>query len=79
MSYKIQGDEELFELTNQAVHILNNLRHYTKIWNEVYGGRAKTDKITWENKADEFLKKLGLQYELHQKSAHIKIEVTNKE
>lgn len=46
------------ELAREALHILNNLRHHTKYWDEHYGALAKDAKKKWEKRADEFLEKI---------------------
>lgn len=45
--------KDLQELT----HIVINLRHYTKLWDEHYGSRLKDSKKLWEANADTWIEK----------------------
>lgn len=58
MNIKVKNNSELMEMARDAIHILNNLRHHTKYWDEHYGALAKNAKRKWEERADEFLEKI---------------------
>lgn len=55
----------------EALHILHNLRFFTKYWNEVGGGQAREYKKRWEEKADKLLTSHGLT--LHEKTRSITV------
>jgi len=59
------------EELEQALHILHNLRFFTKYWNENGGGQARQYKKYWEEKADNLLNTHGLT--LHQNTRSITI------
>lgn len=59
MNIKIQSEEELKDKFVTGIHILNNLRHWTKKYNETLGSELKAIKKDWEKKADEYLESLS--------------------
>lgn len=73
MKIKIQSEEELLKVATEALHILANLRHFTKKWNETHGYELKRRKIFYEEKADELIQRL--QIEEHRTESQVKIEV----
>lgn len=73
MNIKIDSEEELYEVCKEALHILSNLRHFTKKWSEIHGVELKQRKEYYENKADEFLEQLQVGNPRH--SRDIKIEI----
>lgn len=77
MKIKINSEEELVKVAQEAVHILNNLRHWTKLWNAHHGKDLRDRKQYWEEKADLFLEQL--QVEEHRGQNQIKIEVNGSE
>lgn len=74
MKVTIKSEQELIEVATEAIHILNNLRHFTKKWNETHGYDLKQRKIYYEGLADVLLQKL--QVTEHRQSNQIKIEIT---
>jgi hypothetical protein len=58
MDILVKNNVELMELAREALHILVNVRHHTKYWDEHYGALAKTAKKKWEARADDFLERL---------------------
>ena len=57
MKIKVTSEEELVEVAKEALHILQNLRHWTKLWNAHHGSELRERKAYWEEKADLFLEK----------------------
>lgn len=58
MNIKIQS-EELIRRLREAIHIMENMRKFQKLWQENHGVELKTKKVSWEGKADAFLLELG--------------------
>lgn len=73
MKITITSEEELLKLAKEALHILSNLRHFTKKWNENHGVQLKQRKNYYEEKADELIERL--QIEEHRRESQVKIEV----
>jgi CRISPR/Cas system-associated endonuclease Cas1 len=68
-------DEQLQQMHAEALHVLHNLRFWTKRWDEHYGHEARTRKQYWQGKADELLNKFGFDTSKYMKeSSNIKIE-----
>lgn len=63
MNIKIHSEDDLLDKFKKAIHILNNLRHYTKDWEENYGVESKMRKKRWEEKADKLLAELDPKHE----------------
>lgn len=76
MKIKIESEDELLEVAKEALHLLVNLRHYTKEWETAHGAELKTRKKHFEGRADEFLQKLEMKKS--HKSDTIKIEINNE-
>lgn len=77
MPIKINNENELLETAKELAHVLVNLRHWTKKWEETYGAEYKNAKKRWEKKADELIKKLELIKKMQQ--SEIKIEINNED
>lgn len=73
MKIKVNNEDELIKVAQEGLHILNNLRHWTKMWNAHFGSDFKERKKFWEEKADLFLEKLKV--ENHRNGNQIKIEI----
>jgi len=73
MNIKVTDEQELLDLAAEAVHILTNLRHYTKLWEESYGVELKRRKKVWEERGDKLIARLQMP-ELKQNET-IKIEI----
>lgn len=71
MNIKINSEEDLFDNFKEAIHILNNLRYYTKDWEENYGVESKMRKKRWEEKADKLLTRLDPNHEKLNRSINI--------
>lgn len=68
MKVKIESEEQLLEVAREALHVMNNLRYATKMWNMHYGSYWKEKKKYYEERADLFLEKL----QVTEKTDHIK-------
>lgn len=75
MTITITTEEELKEVAAELLFVLAHLRHWTKEWNEHYGGVLLGQKKTFEKRADELLERLKIQYAPHQQQGHIHIEI----
>ncbi len=53
-------DKQVADQFGEVMHILHNLRFFTKYWNENGGGQARQYKKYWEEKADQLLNSHGL-------------------
>ena len=73
MNIKISSEEELIEVAIEAIHLLNNLRHVTKLWNESHGCELRSRKKYYEELCDKFLEKLKVTE--HREAKQIKIEI----
>lgn len=73
MKIKIQSEEELLKIAEQAIKIIANLRKFTKLWEETHGVKLKERKKNWEATADRFIESLTME-ELH-RNEHIHIEI----
>lgn len=74
MKVTVDSEKELVEMTTELLHILVNLRHWTKLWNENYGGYYLQQKKSWEKRSDDYLQKIGMQKS--QQTNEINIEKT---
>lgn len=52
---EISTEEQLKKEFQEAVHILHNLRFYTKYWNEHGGFKARENMNRWQARADNYL------------------------
>lgn len=73
MKIKVSSEDELVKVAQEGIHILNNLRYWTKLWNAHHGRELRDRKQYWEEKADLFLEQL--QVEEHRGQNQIKIEM----
>lgn len=73
MKIKITSEEELEKVAAELIHILANLRKFTRLWEESHGVELKRYKKYYEAKSDELIKKL--QVPDHQRLHEIKIEI----
>ena len=58
MNVYYDDEEDLKAKLAEAVYLLYYLRKHTKIWGDVFGFPAKKQKQIWEDKSDDFLKRL---------------------
>jgi hypothetical protein len=75
MKIKIQSEEELTSVCEEALHIIANLRKFTKLWEQDFGVELKTKKKRYEQMADELIERL--QVLEHRNPEQIKIEINN--
>ena len=73
MKIKINDEQELVDVCTEALHILSNLRKFTKLWEESYGVDLRRRKKYYEEKADELIERL--QVPENRKQSQIKIEI----
>lgn len=78
MRVKVSDEEELVELSRELLHILVNLRHFTIIWGEHFGGTNLVNKKRWERRADELLEKLKVSKSYLHYTEKIEIENINQ-
>jgi hypothetical protein len=79
MHIVVSSEKELKEIAAKFLHISVNLRHWTKLWNEHFGGYYLTQKKRWEKLMDEFLEELGAEKvgKLHEVHISIKDNESN--
>lgn len=75
MNIKIDSEQELIKIAQEAIRIIVNLRHSTTRWEESYGVELKNKKKNWEKTADEFI--LKLQAPVQNPNKQIKIEIND--
>lgn len=73
MKIKVTNEQELLKITEEAIHVLANLRKFTKLWQESYGVELKARKNYYEEQADKLIQRL--QITEHRQANQIKIEV----
>lgn len=73
MKIIIQSEDELIKVAAEALHILSNLRKFTRLWEETHGVVLKRNKKYYEEKADTFIS--NLQVPDHKQLHEIKIEI----
>lgn len=73
MKVTIKSEDELIKVATDAIHVLSNLRHFTKLWNESHGFELKQRKVYYEKLADALLEKLNVTE--HREAKQIKIEI----
>lgn len=73
MKIKIETQDELKKVAEELLHILVNLRHSTKLWNQHYGAEFSNKKKRWEQAADNFLHKLEVEKSTDKKEMQIQI------
>lgn len=76
MKIIINSEEELKKVAEQAIHILANLRKFTRLWNESHGVELNERKKYYENKADELIEELKIKE--HRNPSQININFKNK-
>ncbi len=60
MKIIIKSEDELVKISEEALHILANLRKFTKMWNETHGVELKERKKYYEEKADNLIERLKI-------------------
>ena len=76
MVIKINSEEQLVKVATELIHVIANLRKFTKLWEETHGVELKRNKKYYEQKADELIARL--QVENHKHKYQVKIEVDAK-
>jgi len=78
MNIKVADEQSLVDLAAEAIHILTNLRHFTKLWGESYGVELKRRKKYWEERSDKLIETLKLSVIKKNETVKIEIDETNK-
>lgn len=73
MKVKVTSEEELEKVAAELIHVLANLRKFTRLWETTHGVELKRNKKYYEGKADELIQRL--QVPNHKRLHEIKIEV----
>ena len=73
MKIKVTNEQELLKITEEAIHVIANLRKFTKLWEENHGVELRQRKKYYEEQADKLIKRL--QITEHRQANQIKIEV----
>jgi hypothetical protein len=74
MIVKINSEQELFDLAEELLRIITNLRHYTKLWEESYGVVLRDRKKCWEDRADKLIATLQIQELTRNETIKIEVE-----
>jgi hypothetical protein len=77
MKVKIESEQELISVCEEALHIIANIRKFTKLWEQEFGVELKTKKKRYEQMADELIERL--QVPEHRRVGQIKIEVNGSD
>lgn len=77
LKIKIQSEQELITVAENAIKIIANLRKFTKRWEETHGVELKNRKKCWEELADKFI--VGLEMPEIKVYEQIKIEINGAE
>lgn len=59
MNIKITSEATLVDVATEGIHLLNNLRAATRLYDEHPGNDARQSKRRWEDKCDAFLSKIS--------------------
>ena len=73
---KVESEEELLKMAQEAVHILKNLRYWQSAWQTHYGGELLKAKKKWEQRADDFLSNFPQEKTNHADDLSIQIKKT---
>lgn len=79
MKVVIKDEDELVAITKELLHVLFNLRYYTKLWEWDHGSRTKATKKAWEVKADELLERLEMKKTNHKGDINLSINNDGQE
>lgn len=75
---KVESEEELVELAEEMLHIITNLRYWSKEWSSKYGVDAKRRMKYWEARADELLANRNVPKYERQEQLKIQIQKTEQ-
>lgn len=59
MKIILSPGEDVTDTFVEMVTILNNMRHWQKLWGEHYGSELLAKRKLWEVRADKLLERLG--------------------
>jgi predicted alpha/beta hydrolase family esterase len=74
MHIKVESEEELKEIAATLLHLSVNMRHWQQQWQEHHGSVLLNKKRDWEERMDEYLKKLGAERTNKQHEVNISIQ-----
>jgi len=70
----INSQEELIEYARDLTHLVANLRHAQKEWQEYYGANLLSRKKFWEKKVDDFINQHNIEATQIEYEVDIKID-----
>lgn len=73
MIVKINSEEELISVAEELIHVLANLRKFSRLWQENHGAPLLRSKKYFEEKADELIERL--QVKEHRNPYEVKIKI----
>lgn len=76
MKIKITSEQELVNVAEELIHVIANLRKFTRLWEETHGVDLKARKKYYEKQADALIERLKVNEHTH--PSEIKIEVNEK-
>lgn len=74
---KISSEERLEQVAAELIHVLANLRKFTKLWEATHGVQLKERKKFYEERADELIK--TLQVPEHRNPDQIKVVINTND
>lgn len=74
MKIKVQSEQELVSLAEEAIKIIANLRKFTKLWDESHGVELKARKRYYESQADALIERLEAMNLQMREGVHIEIK-----
>lgn len=77
MKIKISSEQELVNVAEELIHVIANLRKFTRLWEETHGVDLKARKKYYEKEADALIERLKVTE--HKHPSEIKIEVNGNE
>jgi len=77
MIVKISSEEELIKYARELTHLVANVRHAQRLWQEHHGSELLDKKKSWEGKLDEFLKSHSV--ERVERLCHVEIKIESNE
>lgn len=73
MKILIRDEQELVNVAEELIHVIANLRKFTRLWEETHGVDLKARKKYYEKEADTLIERLKVTE--HKHPSEIKIEV----
>lgn len=76
MKIRVQNEEQLVNVAEELIHVIANLRKFTRLWEETHGVDLKARKKYYEKEADALIERLKVTE--HKHPSEIKIQVNDK-